>query len=83
MADEAADETDARRAEYEALERCLGKLPEKQRSLVTLAYSGGASTKEMAEEAGVRPGAFYMRLNRIRGALMECIEMTIKQQGLA
>jgi len=83
LAEEAAEETDERKAENAALESCLKKLPAEQREFVTLAYTPGITTRELAEKAGVKPGAFYMRLNRIRKALLDCVETTLAQEGAA
>lgn len=83
MADEAIEESDLRRREYDALERCLKTLPENQKKWVTLAHTPGVSSLEMAKELGIKPGAFYMRLNRIRNALMLCIGQRLKEEGLA
>lgn len=83
LADESENEIEQRRLEYEALENCLGKLPEKQKRWVTLAHTPGMSSKELAEEIGMKPGAFYMRLNRIRSTLLECINKSLKKEGLA
>lgn len=83
MADESVRESDQRKREYEALENCLKKLPEKQKRWVTLAHTPGISSKELAKEIGMKPGAFYMRLNRIRGTLLSCINKSLKQEGMA
>ncbi len=83
MADEAARESELRKREYDALESCLEKLPDAQKRWITLAHTPGVSSKEMAEEMGMKPGTFYMRLNRIRGALLACINRNLKQEGLA
>lgn len=83
MAEEAENENDERQRENEALEGCLKKLPEGQRKLVTLAYTPGMSTRALAEAAGVKPGTFYMRLNRIRRSLQECIRHKLAQEGMA
>lgn len=82
MAEESGEEEERRQAETEALEKCLKTLPDQQRKFVLLAYTPGISTKELAEKAGVKPGTFYMRLNRIRDALQQCIRKRIVQEGL-
>lgn len=74
MAEEAAEEFDGRNAEHEALESCLLAMPEKQRKFVMLAYTPGVKITELAEEAGSTAAAFYMRLKRLRGQLMKCVE---------
>ncbi|MCB1089503.1 MAG: RNA polymerase subunit sigma-70, partial [Verrucomicrobiae bacterium] len=81
MADEALEELDERDAEHEALEECLGTMPEKQRRFLTLAYTPGVKTKELAEAAGSTPAAFYMRLKRLRGQLMQCMESRLGKGG--
>ncbi|GAB5561635.1 MAG: sigma-70 family RNA polymerase sigma factor [Synoicihabitans sp.] len=83
MADEAAAESSQRHSEYEALETCLNKLPAKQRRWVTLAHTPGITSQELAAQIGLKPGAFYMRLNRIRRALLECITHKLKAEGLS
>lgn len=78
IADEGASEIDTRQAEYDALESCLAAMPEKQRTLLTLAYTPGVKVKELAEQAGSTSAAFYMRLNRMRKDLMHCIESKVQ-----
>lgn len=81
MADEGVEELDTRRAEHDALEACLAAMPEKQRRFVTLAYTPGVKTKELAEAAGSTAAAFYMRLKRLRRQLLECVESKVQQAG--
>ena len=80
MADGGTAEMSSRRAEHEALEECLGALPDKQRRFVTLAYTPGVKVKEMAEEAGSTAASFYMRLKRLRRQLMKCVESKIQPE---
>jgi RNA polymerase sigma-70 factor, ECF subfamily len=74
MAEEGADEIDHRRLEHDALETCLAAMSEKERHLLTLAYTPGVKITELAEEAGSTAAAFYMRLKRLRRRLMTCME---------
>lgn len=83
MADEGLSELDSRSDEYDALEVCLQKLPTKQRELVNMAYTPGLSIKIEAEKTGVKPGTLYMRLNRIRSILFDCIQTQIQKENLA
>jgi len=83
MADEGIEELDSRRAEHAALESCLEAMPEKQRQFLTLAYTQGIKTKELAEEAGSSAAAFYMRLKRLRLQLLQCVESKLKTEGAA
>ncbi|MDA7901161.1 sigma-70 family RNA polymerase sigma factor [bacterium] len=78
MAAEGIDEMPLRNPEREALEKCLGRMQEKQRQFILLAYTPGVKVKEMAAEAGSSGAAFYMRLKRLRHQLITCIEKTIK-----
>jgi len=79
--EEAAEESDGRSAEHEALESCLMEMPEKQRKFVMLAYTPGVNVKQMAEEAGSTAAAFYMRLKRLRRQLLKCIEEKTLNSG--
>ena len=83
MADEAIEELDTRKTEFDVLESCLLELPEKQRQFLILAYTPGVKVKELAEEAGSTAAAFYMRLKRLRHQLMECVESKNQQVGNA
>ena len=83
MADEGAEEDGKRQREYSALEACLANLPEKQRRLVTLAYTPGVSVKEEALKNGLKPNTVYMRLNRIRGVLHTCIRRRLATEAMA
>ncbi len=73
MADEGIEELDRRTRETAALRGCLEKLAPGPRELVTQAYGPGASTKEIAQKMGKSPAALYMKLNRIRSDLHDCI----------
>lgn len=77
IAEEGAQELDIRVQERRALEKCLKELPERNREFITLAYTPGISQLDLAKRAGVRPGAFYMRLNRIRAKLLKCIQTNL------
>jgi RNA polymerase sigma-70 factor (ECF subfamily) len=83
MAEEGAEENAQRSAEYQALEACMANLPDKQQRLVRLAYATGASIKEEAERQGLRPNTVYVRLNRIRGSLFNCIQQRLAREGFA
>lgn len=74
MADEGIDELEDRRQEHVAFESCLRDMPEKHRRFLTLAYTRGVKTKDLAEQAGSSAAAFYMRLKRLRHQLLLCIE---------
>jgi RNA polymerase sigma-70 factor (ECF subfamily) len=81
MADEGEEELATRQSEHDALETCLGAMPEKQRLFLTLAYTPGIKVKKMAEDAGSTAAAFYMRLKRLRRQLLTCVESKVQQAG--
>jgi RNA polymerase sigma-70 factor (ECF subfamily) len=58
----------------EALEDCLGQLPDRQRSMVDSFYARRHSREQMAGEFKISPNGVKMALRRIRAALGECIE---------
>lgn len=79
MAEEGAEELDERNTEHRALEECLESMPDKQRQFLTLAYTPGVKTKELADAAGSTAAAFYMRLQRLRQQLLSCVESKLQQ----
>jgi len=75
-----ADLFDFRR---DALRKCLGKLPSRERQLVERCYSHStASFKDVAQDLGRPANTVYKALNRIRHALHECIDRTLASEGL-
>jgi RNA polymerase sigma-70 factor (ECF subfamily) len=81
---EAAEAGEESREEEMALEACMEKLPIMQRSLVEAAYATGARIDELARESGRTPMSLYKKLHRIRMALADCIEKSLKsEEGLA
>ncbi len=83
MALEAIEEVDDRQSERKALEHCLKQLSSAQNEFIRLAYTPGVKVKELALKAGVKPEAFYMRLNRLRKKLQSCVQRSVQsQQGV-
>lgn len=83
LADEAVVAEPRHEAQREALETCLQKLPEPQRSLVLAAYARGTRMDELAAQRGQTAMSLYKMLHRIRQALLECVRRTISQEELA
>jgi RNA polymerase sigma-70 factor (ECF subfamily) len=76
---EEADATaTARRA---ALEECVKKLPDSHRSLIQSRYAGEVSLKNLAAATATTAAALTMRLQRIRHALLRCVEQTLADGG--
>ncbi|NWK55862.1 sigma-70 family RNA polymerase sigma factor [Verrucomicrobiaceae bacterium N1E253] len=67
----------------EALEICLQKLPDKQRSLLDSRYRAGGSIKELAQALNSSTSRLKMILFRARKNLRDCIMMRVEssQQG--
>lgn len=83
LEEEAAAAGEQSRHEEQALEDCLTKLPEKQRTLVESAYASGVRIDEMAKESGRTPMALYKSLQRIRMMLADCIrDFSEREEGL-
>ncbi|MEM7143624.1 MAG: sigma-70 family RNA polymerase sigma factor [Verrucomicrobiota bacterium] len=58
----------------ERLERCLERLPEKSRTLISTVYGGEQTIKEVAADLGTSATALYKALDRIRKELRACME---------
>lgn len=72
-------EADTSAKEYRvALQRCLESLPEKSGRLIRAAYAGDRTFRDVADEAGQSPTAFYKTLNRIRDKLRQCIQRRLE-----
>jgi len=81
MAREESDSTaSARRA---ALEECVKKLPKSHRELVEMRYASEISLKDLAATASTTAAALTMRLQRVRHALMQCVEQALAGGGRA
>ena len=64
-----------------ALDRCLGKLSEKHRMLVTVRYTPGTTLEDHAARTGTSAEVLRVTLHRIRHALKRCIEETLEGQS--
>ncbi|MEY5010546.1 MAG: polymerase sigma factor CnrH [Verrucomicrobiota bacterium] len=79
LADEAEENTDSLERQRHALDRCLEKLPDRQRRLVCAAYSDGVTMKEVAARTGCTPTSLYKAVNRVRGQLLECMQRSLQE----
>ena len=68
-------------ARQAALERCLERLPEKSRRLLTLRYAEDASVAEVATAVQSTAGAVRVMLFRIRNLLSQCIEEQLANEA--
>jgi RNA polymerase sigma-70 factor (ECF subfamily) len=77
LADEFAAEAGDDDGRLVALDACLAKLQSRQRTLLERCYVGRESIKSIAAEMAISAAALTMRLQRIRHALVHCIEKTL------
>jgi RNA polymerase sigma-70 factor (ECF subfamily) len=64
-----------------ALQTCLNKLSDVDRRLVDLCYGGAETIKAAAEQLGRPAASVYVSLNRVRGALQDCIRRAVSTEG--
>ncbi len=77
LADEACDERFVRGVPLVALENCLGKLSESDRSLIRRRYQPNASVQQLASDVGRTANSLSKSLGRIRRVLLECLDRTL------
>lgn len=70
-------------ARSDALANCLKRLPGDDRRLVDLCYGGDRKIRDIADSEGRSADAIYVSLHRIRKALFNCIENTLKARVTA
>lgn len=71
---------DARR---DALARCVEKLPQPDRDLLAHRFRDGATTQSTSEQLGRSVDAVYKALAKVRGALLQCVQKSLTQEGHA
>lgn len=64
-------------ARRSALDACLEQMMAAQRALLQRCYQGTESIKDVAAEMRISPAALTMRLQRLRHALVKCIDRTV------
>ncbi len=72
-------EAEAAEHRYEIVKRLLEKLPESERTVVTLYYLGEMTTKEIGKFLGVSVNTITSRLKRARERLQASEELLIKE----
>ncbi len=63
-----------------ALADCVEKLPERDRRLVALRYGSKSTIKHAAEQLGSPANTLYKALERIRHALMQCVDRSMARE---
>ena len=74
VSDQAAEMSTELEEQYARLASCLGKLSEKDRSIVALRYDRMHSVQFVAHELGRSVGGVYKSLQRIRLTLLNCVK---------
>ena len=72
-------EAEATERRYEIVKRLLEKLPESERTVVTLHYLGEMTTKEISKFLGVSANTIRTRLHRARKRLQSDEELAIQE----
>lgn len=71
------------RERTQALNQCLDKLPDRQRELVRQYYNSEQTVQAFSEAHGLSPDALYKMMQRVRMALFQCINETLREGGSA
>lgn len=66
-----------------ALDECLKRLDERQRKRLHDRYGPGGSVQLAAQRSGLTRGSIAVALQRIRTALMQCIEAKLSKEATA
>jgi len=82
LADDAAATAPQHEAQRDALETCLQKLTEAQRTLVLSAYARDTRMNELATQRGQTAMSLYKLLHRIRQALLHCVRRQLRLEVL-
>lgn len=59
---------------FKVFRNCLGKLPEKSRSIFTMKLFDHLETEDICNEVGISTSNFWVMQHRTRHALRECLE---------
>jgi RNA polymerase sigma-70 factor (ECF subfamily) len=83
LAGEAPASIERDKAMSAALDKCLGKLNEKQRELIEQRYLTKGTLQDLAEDTGRTANALYKTLQRIRESLHHCICDRMEKEGFS
>jgi len=81
LAVEASDDQWVRSVPLQALENCVGKLSELDRSLIRRRYQPGVTVQQLATDLGRTANSLSKSLGRIRRALLECVDRTLTHEA--
>lgn len=74
LAEQATKQSEHLDEQRRALAFCIERLGDEDRRTLAGCYQESSTIKKFAETIGQTPNAIYKRLNRIRAALLRCIE---------
>lgn len=77
LADQASRQKENLEEQRRALSICIERLNDDDRQTVAGCYNESSTIKQFAEAIGQTPNAIYKRLNRIRDALLRCVEQRL------
>lgn len=80
LAAEIVSAGDRLEASHQALTQCLAKLPDGDRDLIHQRYRADGTNRDVAHATGRTESMISRTLNRIRTALLFCIEVTLAQK---
>ncbi len=83
MAEESPSLEPLLQQQREALERCLGKMPRKDRDLLAQAYQNEVKIHDVALMSGRSVSGFYQWLYRVRQLLHDCIRRELSAGSLS
>lgn len=83
VAQESGQDEERLSAQRDALEGCLEKLPQGQRTVILAAYAPDAAIQDVAKQSGRTVAAFYQWLHRMRLRLLDCTRRALQTEGLA
>ncbi len=83
LADQAQERADGLDAQRRALNHCIERLADQDRQALATAYLEDNTIKAAAILLGQSPNSLYKQLNRIRAALLNCIERRLGLEGTA
>ncbi len=78
---EEAEQMDCSQMRLDKLEECLQVMEPRNRELLMTVYSADISIREVAKQSGKSEQAFYKILQRLRSALLKCINKAIVMEG--
>ena len=68
--------------ERQALDQCLAKLDDPQRTLVLLPYHGHGAITDLATESGQTVNSLYKKIGRLRSKLTQCVQRRLTDPSL-